>query len=207
MTEEGPGFSSATSSAITSESDQHAPGRSRVLESRAHRHRRIIGRAVESGEIMDDFSFLEQTTVQSKTAKKYRTALRHWELAPDLDLDEDAAVNASVVAHMNDMFLCGEQPNLGEVLMAGILWKWPEFGRYGRRKLLRLWRPLKGGRRRVLAGNWRPHALAMWCGIPWEMCREGAWIMAVYLMLVLSTDMKPSAPLLILQKDLAAPVP
>jgi len=117
----------------------------------------------------------------------------------------DAEVDESTTAHMNTMFLEGEQPTAGEVLMAAILWKWPSFGRYGNRKLPRSWRALRGWRRRAPARSRRPHALAMWWGIAWELCRDGLWIMAVYLVFTLSTYMRPSEPLLILAKDLVAP--
>ena len=94
---------------------------------------------INKGEILPDMIFLEQTRVAPITASRYRRALKEWKastayLARGL-LVEDAAVDASLVNFMNEMFLRGDQPAKGETLMAGVFWKMPEFGRYGGRRL------------------------------------------------------------------------
>ena len=89
-------------------------------------------------------TYLEQVTVTKKTARRYRKALAgflSWALhIPRGLLAADAELDAALVAYMDELFLQGHHPDWGETLMAGLLWKMPEFGRYGRRKLARAWR-------------------------------------------------------------------
>ena len=80
---------------------------------------------INKGDILPDMTFLEQTTVAPITASRYRRSLKEWKattthLARGL-LVEDAAVDASLVNFMNEMFLRGDQLAKRETLMAGVL--------------------------------------------------------------------------------------
>ena len=211
LLEKGLHFGSETSSATTSSSSGPGKKRSRVLENRTRRRRKVITTMLADGDVVPNMTYLEQVAVTVKTSRRYRKAIKdflRWAShIPKGLLAEESELDAALVAYMDELFLGGLQPDLGEVLLAGVLWKMPEFGRYGQRKLARSWRALKGWRKKCPARSRRPHALALWSALAWEMCRMGAWIMAVYLVFTLSTYMRPSEPLLILCQDLVPPTP
>ena len=165
LVENGMTYESETSSATTSTSSGHVKGRSRVLEARKRRRRKVITTMLADGDIVPNMTYLEQVTVTKKTAQRYRKALGSF-LAwashiPRGLLAADAEVDAALVAYMDELFLQGCQPDWGETLMAGLLWKMPEFGRYGRRKLARAWRAVKGWRKKCPARSRRPHSLPL----------------------------------------------
>ena len=208
---EGLTFDSETSSATTSSSSGHQKGRSRVLTNRKRNRRKVITLLLGNGDIVPNMTYLEQVTVTVKTARRYRKAIKSFlQWASHIRrglLAEDSELDAALVAYMDELFLQGHQPDYGETLMAAVLWKMPEFGRHGQKKLARSWRALKGWRKKCPARTRRPHALALWWALAWEMCRQGAWNMAVYLVFTLSTYMRPSEPLLIQCQDLVPPTP
>ena len=178
---------------------------------RKRRRQKVITTMLASGDIVPNMTYLEQVTVMPKTARRYRKEIKafmDWAThIPAGLLAADAELDGALVAYMDELFLQGQQPDRGETLMARILWKMPEFGRYGRRKLARSWRAIKGWRKKCPARSRRPHSMPLWACLAWEMARQGAWIMAVYLVFTLSTYMRPSEPLLIQRRDLVPPTP
>ena len=99
-----------------------------------------------NGGIVPNMTYLEQVAVTVKTARRYRKAIRNFlQWASHIKrglLAEDSELDAALVAYMDELFLQGHQPDWGETLMAGVLWKMPEFGRHGQKKLARSWRAL-----------------------------------------------------------------
>ena len=200
----------ASSSATTSECDgQPKSARRRLLTMTSKRRRRLVAEAVVAGLVGHALEYLEHTSVQEKTSAKYEHALRKLTelLPPDVQLGGDAEVDEAVAHVLNQWFLEGLPPSEGEVTLAAMMWKYPIYGKYGSQKLPRCWRAMKGWRRRAPARSRRPHAFALWAGIAIEMIRRGYEVMAIYLVMCLTTHMRPSEPFSILRGDLVPPVP
>ena len=109
-----------------------------------------------------------------------------------MSLDDDSAVDASVARVFTAYVIEGHPPARGETKLAALMWKFPAYGRFGVKRFARSWRAMKGWRRRAPARSRRPHVLAMWAALAIEMCESGHWLMAVYLVWLVATDMRPN---------------
>ena len=200
----------ASSSATTSESDgQPKSARQRTLTMTSKRRRKLVAVALAAGRVTDALEYLEHTSVQDRTSAKYEKALAKLRglLPASVRLGGDAAVDEAVARVLNHWFLAGLPPSEGEVALAALMWKFPVYGKYGDHKIPRCWRAMKGWRRRAPQRSRRPHAFSLWAGIAVEMIRRGYEAMAIYLIVCLTTYMRPSEPLSILRGDLVSPVP
>jgi len=153
---------------------------------------------------------LEVETVGPAAAERYTAAVTAW-LRHDLNVrvlqDVDTVVDDSVAKCLNTLYNKGLPANRGEQLVAGLEFLAPEFGRHGNRKLPRTRRCLRGWRRKIPPRSRRPLAWPIWCGIIWELIRDHHWLMAVYVLMMVVTYMRPSEPLVLLKEDLLPPRP
>ena len=99
-------------------------------------------------------TFLEDSAVKEATLARYRKELLSWRAQADSRCErlvEDTEVDASIVNWSSEWFERGHQPSRGDVLLAALLHRLPEFGRFGGRHLPRAWRAL-----RLVATQMRP---------------------------------------------------
>ena len=205
----GTELAAGSSSATTTESEDGPKAtRQRRLGKTSRKRRRLASRALAEGRINDALEYLQFTSVQDRTAEKYRRALEELEkrLASGMALDDENGVDEAVARVLNEWFLEGQPPNKGELTLASLLWRFPQYGKFGNRKIPLCWRAMKGWRRRAPARSRRPHAFPLWAGIAVEMIRCGYEAMAVYLIFLVTTYMRPSEPLSIRRGDLVPPV-
>ncbi|CAK0847447.1 unnamed protein product, partial [Prorocentrum cordatum] len=151
---------------------------------------------------------LESNAVKATAENQCHELVTLWRSnARDLGepLGEAAGVDASVARQLQDFFDQGENVSKGEKLAAGLEHFLPEFGRHGGLHLSRSYRALRGWRRRCPPRSRRPLAFCIWAAISWEFCRDNLWNMAVYLLFMLVTYMRPSEPLKLLKEDLLSP--
>ena len=190
----------------TTSSDEgpSGPKRRRTLAGRPSRKELLVEEFSESA-----MSFLEHSAVRN--GERYEKSLAEWirwadEQTPPRRLVADAEVDAAGVDFCNLLFSKGFSANKGEVLLAALMHRAPEFGRYGARKLPRWARALRGWRMRCPPRSRAPHAFAVWSGILWGFCRRAEWLMAVYTAWMLGMYMRPSEALTIRRGDLQKPL-
>ena len=209
LNQDGEELGGDSSSATTSATEVGPKAtKQKVLGKTSRKRRQLVARALAEGRINDVLEYLQHTSVQDRTAEKYRRALEELEkrLAHGVELADGSGVDEGVARVLNEWFLEGLPPSKGEVTLASLLWRFPRYGKFGDRKIPLCWRAMRGWRRRAPARSRRPHAFAVWAGIIVEMIRCGYEAMAVYLLFLVTTYMRPSEPLSIRRCDLVPPV-
>ena len=99
-------------------------------------------------------TFLEDSAVREATLSRCRRELLSWRSRADSGCKrpvENTEVGESIVNWLNELFERGHQPARGDVLLAALLHRLREFGRFGGRHLPRAWRAL-----RLVATQMRP---------------------------------------------------
>ena len=116
------------------------------LEQSARGRARAIAKAGEDP-TLGNLSFLERVSVSHGTEAKYRTRVEQFLSFADeekLALVADDEVDAAIVQYLNMSYSQGRPVSDGEVLLAGLLFFQPQYGKLGRQKLGLSWRALKG---------------------------------------------------------------
>ncbi len=152
------------SDATTSDDETAArgsQGKIRALAAKQKHRSKMMG-ATDAGVL----TFLELSAV--KDERKYKKeycdflddATAHGErLVADIEVDDSA------VRRCNDLYRTGFSANKGETMFAAICRFVPDFGKFGRRRLPRLQRALKGWRRRVPSRSRLCRCWAMWAAV------------------------------------------
>ena len=108
---------------------------------------------------------------------------------------------------MTELYLRGLQSSDGDKLLAGLLHFAPEWGKFGSRTIPRAWRALRGWRRRCPSRSRRPWPLEVWAAMAWKLAQAGQWQMALYVLLLVTTYMRPGEGLQLRRGDLVPPAP
>ena len=94
----------------------------------------------------------------------------------------------------------------GEVLLAGLLFFQPQYGKLGGQKLARSWRALKGWSKRAPTRPRRPLPRMIWSGVCWEMVRNKKPLMAIHVLMMVVTYWRPGELLQSMREDLIRPM-
>ena len=198
-----------TDSDATSEDEEVGGRRVAALNRRSRRRlQQALKTAVER-----DFNkreLLEVITVGPKVERYYRLALEKfiaWADQRKIHLTADARVDAALTQYMTQRFLEGQQSSEGDKLLAGLLHFAPEWGKMGHRTIPRAWRALRGWRRRCPSRSRRPWPLKVWAAVAWKLAQKRQWAMALYVLLLVSTYMRPGEGLQLRRGDLIPPAP
>ena len=154
-------------------------------------------------------SLLERSSVTKKTEVKYRQHVEKFLQDPDLmgrRLVEDSEVDGAVVEHLNKLFGLGRPPSDGDLLLVGLLFFQPQYGKRGGQSLPRAWRALLGWRKKAPGRSRRPLPRSLWSGIIWMLCLQGHWLMGVQLLLMVVTYCRPGELSKVEQRDSIAPM-
>ena len=158
---------------------------------------------------VDGLSFLEQTSVQDKSREVYEqeiTGYRNWSRPLRVETASDAEVETSVVRWLNRLFFDGHHCSRGERLAAAFLFYHPNSGKLGKRTTARLWRALKGWRRRAPPRSWRPRSWLEVAGIAMYLIERGEYMKAIWTLMFFGGNLRPSYLMKLRRQDLVPPV-
>ncbi len=193
------------SDAATSDEDDDVPRRARLLRGKISRREKLVD-ASDCGNL----TFLEWSAVKNPSNQRYTQALDRWLNSPEMvgvRLVVDAEGGEALVQAMNRFYLQGHPANVGEILMAALIHRLPEFGKFGHRHIPRAHRALKGWRRRTPPRSRGPHTWSIWAMIVWDLARRGFWRMAIFTLWMVAGYFRPSELLGVCRGDLQRPVP
>ena len=129
-----------------------------------------------------NLSSLQRVSASHATEAKYKTQVEQFLSFADeekLTLVADDEVDAAIVQYLNTSYSQGRPVSDGGVLLAGLLFFQPQYGKLGRQKLARSWRALKGWRKRAPTRSTRPLPRMIWSGLEsagkWWETRKLLW--------------------------------
>ena len=120
-------------------------------------------------------------------------------LATSKDWDE------ALVSFMNRRFFEGHQAYIGEVAICAVMDRLPEFSRGGSKALPRAWKCVKGWRRLTPGRSRRAWPWAFWAGLAAQLVRQNELVVAVTVLLSVSTYGRPSELFALRRGDLHPP--
>ena len=153
-------------------------------------------------------TLLEERAVTEQVTKQYNEELRQFmrsanitdlRTVPENEMDEKLAVFFEL------SFFTGHQPNRGSKLIAALMHRLPDYGRNGNKKLPRAWRALRGWKRLVPGRSRRPEPLRVWAGIANGLAARGQYAMGMFVLLSVTTYLRPSSLLSLRRVYLVAP--
>ena len=186
-----------SSGSSSSESEAAKTGgiktKQRNLAARTKR-RRMKYLEVKMEDIADRLSPLEEGNLLKEVRRSYGNYLL--KLTDMVEKGNHAfktehEVDLCMALCFNQQFLEGESSHVGEKIMASWVDQNPDHGKYGRKKLPRSWRCLKGWRKMCPGRSRLGHALPVWAGILWRMIARGHRSKAIFGLLSLSTYCRP----------------
>ena len=198
-----------TDSDATSEDAEEGGRRVAALNRRSRRRSQQALKTAAERDI-GNRELLEVITVGPKVERYYRLALEKfvaWADRHKTPLTSDARVDAALTQYMTQLFLEGQQSSEGDKLLAGLLHFAPEWGNFGHRHIPRAWRALRGWRRRCPSRSRRPLQLKVWAMVAWKFAQRQQWAMALYVLLLVTTYMRPGEGLQLRRGDLIPPAP
>ena len=139
--------------------------------------------------------FLERASVSEQVLQRYGDHVTELKLhagPPDLVKRSDEAVDSAMVAYMEELFTQGASANHGSYLLAGFQALYPEFGKYGSRKLPRVHRALAGWRKERPAFSRAPHAFPVLAGLAVLSAQRHSVLMAKQILLAFGAYARPS---------------
>ncbi|CAK0872205.1 unnamed protein product, partial [Prorocentrum cordatum] len=200
----------SSSSSTGTASEGAAPpagGRERVLWRR--RKRRALAHVEEAWDMPSaGASLLEQKAAQHQARKQCQAELDRWrELANhgDLKLVSDESADGMLARYFERDFFPGEQAHRGAKLLAALMHAELGFGWCGSRRVPGAWRALKGLRRLAPGRSRRPEPLCLWAGRANEMASRGEPRMALFVLVSVSTYLRPSSLLALRPESFLAP--
>ena len=116
------------------------------------------------------------------------------------------ATGAESVSYTQKLYKGGHQPSRENLLLAGLLFLRPVFGKLGTMTMPRAWRAPRGWRRRRPARSRCPHSLPIWAGIAVQLWRWSLYGFAIYLTMMVATYTRRSELLSAQRQDLQKPL-
>ena len=112
-------------------------------------------------------TLLEKRSITPKVAARYRqdfAQLKAFAAKQGASLDEGADVGGLLVQLLEKEFFNGQEPSMGERLLAATMYHLPRYSRWGPSGLPRAWRAMRGWRRLCPGRSRLPRALPFWMG-------------------------------------------
>ena len=164
---------------------------------------------VSSSQENPRLSYLEDRAVRPGTAKRYRLVMAHllkFCREQGLPLVTDTEVDAALVSFLNSLYMRGQQAHYANVVMAGFIHTWPEYNKFGAKKIPRSWRCLKGFRLLCPSRSRRTWPFLIWSAIIFEFARRSKLPMGIMILLGLSSYARPGELLGLRRRDLIEPL-
>ena len=179
----------------STDGDAETKKKTKTLERPARRRARASAEAGEDPTLAN-LSFLQEVPVSHGTEAKYKKQIEQFLSFAD-------EVDAAIVLYLNMSYSQGRPVSDGEVLLAGLLFFQPQYGKVEGQKLARSWRALKGWRKRAPTRSRRPLPRMIWC---WEMVRNKKPLMAIHVLMMVVTYCRPGELLQSLREVLIRPM-
>ena len=109
-----------------------------------------------------------------------------------LGLEDADKVDKLTVDFLNEMYLAGHQAYKGDRLVASILHHYPNFGKYGAKKLPRMWRAVRGFRKLTPGKSRLAYPLPVWAAMAVQLKLAGYLRMALFVLVSVSSYARPS---------------
>ena len=164
----------------------------RLLKRRA---RRRASQMVDQRFAGGTMNKLEASAVSASATKQYHAELVAFEQFAQprgLDIKDPKVVDNLIVSYLNRVYLDGHQSYKADRLIAAVLHYYPQFGRMGGDKLPHAWRTIRGYRKLTPGQTRKAYPLALWAAFAAEMCRPGYLRMALFMLIELSSYVRPS---------------
>lgn len=206
-TEGEQGDEECTSTGSSSEGETERGRRAQALSRRGASRRRKYLEAVMEGTDTGQ-TFLETRAVRAPTRERYMAVMRRFNSYAEsqgLLVQGAAEIDAALEEWFEHCFFRGEMPATGEIAMAALMHLMPEFSRCGSAKVPRAWRALKGWRLFSPVKTRKPVPWPVWTALAWRLVEAGRLRAAVFVLLLVSTYLRPSELLGARAEDLNAP--
>ena len=171
------------------------------------RREEMVQKAKEDGLL--GLSFLESRAIGTASAVSYRRHLEawlRWATLKKLSLQTAEQIDESLVQFFDHCYRRGGAPHLGEKTLSAVMHFYPEFGRYGSRKIPRAGRSLQGWRKVVPGRSRRPYPFNFWAAVCVNMIQRRLTSMAAMTLMMVDTYMRPGEAMGLLREDLLPPV-
>ena len=181
--------------------------RTRTLTRRA-RHR--LGRHLDDALVTweSGANFLIEAAVGKKSSVEYARLVSEFERAHklgDLELVTATTLDNALATYFEGCFFRGIQSSTGAKILGGIMHRYPRYGKLGDARLPKAWRALRGWRKLTPGRSRRPEPLMLWCGLANALILDGKMGMAMFVMLSVSTYLRPSSLLALTRSFLVKP--
>ena len=203
-------LSDATSSGSSTSADERDAGRGRreITQTKRSRFRlrKHLGEWRESAGA--GRTFLAAQAVTKKTRRGYARALAQWESfvrKRGLPRRSAAEIDDALAGYFDECYFLGQQPSVGERVLAGIMDDMPRFGRFGDLKIPLSWRSLRGWRRLTPPRSRKPLPWPVWAAIAWRLAAARRRDMMLFVLLCVSGYFRPGELLRLRRGDLVPP--
>lgn len=159
--------------------------------------------------LKSDISLLERNAIGPQTAKHYAQEIEEFTAFGQprgLNWEHAEALDKLVVDHPNQLYLSGYRCYRGDRLGAAIRHHYPQYGKYGAKKLPRMWRAIRGFRKLTPGKTRKALPLSVWAALAVELKRQRRLRMALFLLLSVSSYARPSELLRMRLFSLVPPV-
>jgi len=155
-----------------------------------------------------NWSVLEDRSVVEKVKRTYLFLVQlfiHFAKQKNLPMFTDPDVDGAIVAWMNVQYALGESFHIGEKMLAGWKFLYPDFGKDGSRKLPRVLRSLKGWRKLMpaVARSSTPWAVVAFIAL--MLARAGRRAMALWVLVGFGNYFRPATSMRMRKCDLIPP--
>ena len=199
----------SSSSATTSDEDAATQAKSRERNMKRRARRRLKTYLEESLEGKEmGLTVLERRAITRRTETTYMKEYQGFTKYCDdngLGDVEGKALDTMMSTYFQFLFFLGYQASRGEKIFAALLHMKPQYTQNGKGALPRAWRALKGWRILCPGRTRKPLPKCFWMAVACLMHSMGQGHMAVFLLLSLSTYMRPSEMMSLRRRSLLPP--
>ena len=153
-------------------------------------------------------TMLEDKAVTTRVARQYDEELKQFTQKASISslagLGEDE-LDSKLADYFERSFFEGNQPSQGGKLVAALMHRLPAYGKNGTRKIPRAWRALRGWKKLCPARSRKPEPLRLWAGIANAMALRGQYSMGMFVLMSVTTYLRPSSLLALRRCYLIAP--
>ena len=196
-----------TESGSTS-SELRVEGKGRRVRGLRSRQKRQLKKVVDSKMDGSSSSFLEISAIGQRARENYKRQLDgflNFVSKNGLETRTDAQMDLALVKYFNAKFAEGEGSYVGDYVLASLLDRHPEFGRYGHRKIPRAWRCIKGWRKLSPTRARLAFPFPVWAAVSWRMVARGHVQKAIFNLVQLCTYLRPGSLLKLRKMGLVRP--
>ena len=201
------GSTSSSGSTCSGPKDEEAK-RERTLEQRKRRRERHYTQARQDAEGAGT-SFLQSQAVSGTVGREYYRYFMLFLTWAGLSVAASlrtADLDDTLSRYFENLFFLGHQPAVGEKTFASVLHHWPQFSKVGSKSLAGSWRAIKGWRRLCPGRSRYPMPRSFWMGMAVTLCHLGQVQMAVFVLIAVSSYLRPSSMFSLSRGSLVPPV-